>query len=217
MRDSLSINRLTDLYNFTYLSTSIRHPLELRQCMCNTNLLAKKRNKWYTIHIDMFLQKIKHIITSLHIAVVALLVTLSVLGTLNISTFARCTVSSTPVTIANIISITDPSHYPIIPNGCTGAISPESLPAILIRSYGFVSSLALNLFFFFIVWNGLLWIYSGIDNGQSAGKAKKNIQSAAIGLGLVFFAYVFVNTFVTVFVAGGEIPSIQEFFNSNIN
>jgi Type IV secretion system pilin len=165
----------------------------------------------------MFKSNLKHIFSHFHLVVMAFLLTFTLVGTLNITTQARCTVSSTPVTIANIIKITDSSHYPIIPNGCTGAISPESLPAILIRSYGFISSLGLNLFFFFIVYNGLLWIYSGIDGGQSAGKAKKNIQNAAIGLALIFFAYVFVNTFVTVFVAGGTIPSIQSFFNTNVN
>ena len=156
-------------------------------------------------------------IITLSIALFALLATVSILGSFNLSAQAEfCTVAVTKVTVTNIIAITDPSHYPLIPASCKGPISPDSLPAILIRGYGLISSLGLNLFFFFTVYNGLLWIYNGID-GQSAAKAKKNLQSGVYGLGLIFFAYIFVNTFVVLFVKGGTIPSISSFFNNTIN
>ena len=164
-----------------------------------------------------FINRLNKSLASLSIALFAVLATVSILGSFNVVTQAEfCTVAVTKVTVANIIAISDASHYPLIPSSCKGPISPESLPAILIRGYGLISSLGLNLFFFFTVYNGLLWIYNGID-GKSAAKAKQNLQSGVFGLGLIFFAYIFVNTFVTLFVQGGTIPSISSFFNNKVN
>jgi hypothetical protein len=126
-------------------------------------------------------------------------------------------VASSQTTIASIAKITDSSHYPIIPADCKGPISPSSLPGIISRAYGFISSLALNLLFFFLVYNGFLWIYSGLDNGQSAVKAKKNLQAGATGFVLILIAYIIVNTFVQLFVKEGTSLDIQSFFNTTVN
>lgn len=128
-----------------------------------------------------------------------------------------CTVPVSKTTIENIATITDPSHYPIIPASCKGPISPGSLGGIITRGYGFISSLALNLLFFFIVYNGFIWIYSGIDGGQSLVKAKRNLQSGVVGFGLILGAFIIVNTFVQLFVKNGTSLDITSFFNTNIN
>jgi hypothetical protein len=124
--------------------------------------------------------------------------------------FVPCTVKATVANITNIVSITDSSHYPIIltENNCKGAISLDSLPGILTRAYGFIASLGLNLLFFFIVYNGFMWIYSGIDNGQSLAKAKKNLFGAVTGFGLILVSFLIVNTFVTVFVSPDKVDSV---------
>lgn len=128
-----------------------------------------------------------------------------------------CTIPVSKTTIENIAKITDPSHYPIIPASCKGPISPGSLGGIITRAYGFISSLALNLLFFFIVYNGFIWIYSGIDGGQSLVKAKRNLQSGVVGFGLILGAFIIVNTFVQLFVKDGTSLDITSFFNTNIN
>ncbi|MBC7472249.1 MAG: hypothetical protein H7196_03265 [candidate division SR1 bacterium] len=128
-----------------------------------------------------------------------------------------CTIPVSKTTIGNIAKITDPSHYPIIPTDCKGPISPGSLGGIITRAYGFISSLALNLLFFFIVYNGFIWIYSGIDGGQSLANAKRNLQSGVVGFGLILGAFIIVNTFVQLFVKDGTSFDISSFFNTNIN
>jgi hypothetical protein len=167
----------------------------------------------------MKFNKIQNFFTHLKLAAVSLLLAISLFGSLNIGALAFdvCVVPASKPTFLNIASITDASHYPIIPSGCKGAISPASLPGIFTRAYGFISSLGLNLLFFYIIFSGFTWIYGGLDGGKDVAKAKKNLESAVTGFAIILLAYIIVNTFVSVFVAGGTIPTIDSFFNSKIN
>jgi hypothetical protein len=164
-------------------------------------------------------RQISKIFTKIQIVLVSLLFTFSILGTLNINTRADiCTIPTSDATITNIVTITDPSHYPIIPVGCKGPLSPASFPGIVSRSYGLISSIALNLLFFSILFNGFFWIYSGIEGGQELAKAKKNLQRSVTGFALILGTYVIVNTVVSLFVKDSVASQldIQNFFNTNI-
>jgi hypothetical protein len=179
----------------------------------------------------MINNKIKNFCIRLQFILVGLLLTFTLLGSLNLDTQAItiknpgatdngsvlegiCVVKPSKATLTNIVKITDSSHYPILPEDCTGPISPASLPGIISRAYGFITSLALNLLFFYIIYSGFMWIYGGLDGGQSVAKAKKSLESAVTGFAIILLAYVIVNTFVTLFVEGGKIQDISTFFNN---
>jgi Type IV secretion system pilin len=164
----------------------------------------------------MFYQKVSKLFTRLQFVLIAVLFVFSILGTLTVGVHAVevCTIAVTPPTFANIAKITDTSHYPIIPADCKGPISPTSLPGIITRAYGFISSLGLNLLFFYIVYCGFLWIYGGLDGGKDVAKAKKNLESAVTGFALILFAYLIVTTFVSILVDPSVNLDIQNYFKT---
>jgi hypothetical protein len=109
------------------------------------------------------------------------------------------------------------SFTPIIPKSCSGSISPINLTGIMLRGYGFLSSVVMYLFFFYVVYTGVLYAYSGM-NQSAMGQVRKNFENGLWALGLTWGAYIIVNTFVIYFIGANLDTDLNKFFTTgNIN
>jgi len=88
---------------------------------------------------------------------------------LSIPTFAAGCAGATKISITSIFNIA--SFSPVIPDTCNGAIGLDSLPGILIRGYGLMTAIVWQLSIFFLLINGILWIWGGVDE-NNVKKAK---------------------------------------------
>jgi hypothetical protein len=129
--------------------------------------------------------------------------------------------SCTPVVrleVKQLFTLT--GNFPIVPAECgisNGPISPESIPALLVRGYRFLAALVFQIFLVSIVVNSVLWIYSGID-GSAAGSAKKNMINALWAVALTFGSYIIINTvLVALGISKESTQSINNFFTTGAN
>ena len=110
---------------------------------------------------------------------------------------------------------------PIIPVNCTTTsdgyaipLSPMIAMQVIIRLFGFLCGFVFYLINFVLVYNGLMWIYGGID-GKSQVTAKRNIGDLVWALVLLLGAYVIISTIVGLIGAAQVQTDLTTFFNIN--
>jgi hypothetical protein len=133
---------------------------------------------------------------------------------ISLPTFAAGCVGATKISITSIFNIS--SFSPVIPDSCNGAIGLDSLPGILTRGYGLMTAIVWQLSIFFLLLNGILWIWNGADSNQMTG-IKKNFSKIFWALAMTLGAYIIVNTIVTILTGGKFDVSLDGFFNFNVN
>lgn len=110
---------------------------------------------------------------------------------------------------------------PIIPINCNTTsdgyaipLSPMIAMQVIIRLFGFLCGFVFYLINFVLVYNGLMWIYGGID-GKSQVTAKRNIGDLVWALVLLLGAYVIISTIVGLIGAAQVQTDLTTFFNIN--
>ncbi|MBC7406306.1 MAG: hypothetical protein H7230_02450 [Candidatus Parcubacteria bacterium] len=110
---------------------------------------------------------------------------------------------------------------PIIPTNCNTTsdgyaipLSPMIAMQVIIRLFGFLCGFVFYLINFVLVYNGLMWIYGGID-GKSQVTAKRNIGDLVWALVLLLGAYVIISTIVGLIGAAQVQTDLTTFFNIN--
>ena len=122
------------------------------------------------------------------------------------------------------IGITDifapTSFVPIIETKCSTdakgkaiPLSFEVLPYVLLRGYGFLSSLIVYIFGFILIFTGIQYSYGALDR-NSGVRAMKNIQDSVVAILLVFSTYAIINTLIIVLKVPGfaSNASLTSFF-----
>jgi hypothetical protein len=129
-------------------------------------------------------------------------------------TFAAGCAGPQKLTITDLANIQN--FAPVIPESCQGAIGFDSLPGILVRGYGLLTSIVVQLALVTLFIVGFLWILSGVDQSQTA-KYKRLFSNMVWALIMVFGAYIIVNTVVSAIGGSGINTSLDGIFEFNIN
>lgn len=122
-----------------------------------------------------------------------------------------------PLTIAALFN--PANYFPLIPVDCGTdgegnalALSIEQAPDVLLRGYGAITSLVLYFGVFYLIYAGILWIVSGVNQSER-GKALKAINTAVVSIVLVLSAHIIVNTIVIILGLGQYANmSVADFF-----
>ena len=130
-----------------------------------------------------------------------------------------CAINKTTIRLIDLPNIGN--FTPIIPINCTTTpdgfaipISPVVAVQVIVRLFGFIASFIFYLINFVLVYNGLMWVYSGFD-GKSQATAKRNIADLVWALVLLLGAYVIISTIVGLIGAGSVETDLSTFFNVN--
>ena len=130
-----------------------------------------------------------------------------------------CAINKTTIRLIDLPNIGN--FTPIIPINCTTTpdgyaipISPVVAVQVMVRLFGFLASFIFYLINFVLVYNGLMWVYSGFD-GKSQATAKRNIGDLVWALVLLLGAYVIISTIVGLIGAGSVETDLSTFFNVN--
>ena len=131
----------------------------------------------------------------------------------------ECSAETTDDGRLDVTSIFNPSNFfPLIPAECgldgekVVALSFDTLPSVLIRSFGAIASLVFYLSSFYLVWAGVLYSYGGFDASKKADAIRK-IQTAGIAIIMILSAYTITNTIVIVLGIGEYTnASVADFF-----
>jgi hypothetical protein len=131
-----------------------------------------------------------------------------------------CRINKTTIKLVDVINISN--FVPIIPNQCTTLadgsaipLSPILIPQILTRLFGFLASFVFYILTGALIFNGVLWIYGGID-GKSNATAKRNFGDLAWAFLLLLGTYTIIATIVGL-VGGSSIETdLSSYFTNNI-
>jgi len=115
------------------------------------------------------------------------------------------------ITIGSLFSPN--SFVPIIEPQCStdskGRAIPLSfdvIPYVLLRSYGFLSSLIVYLFGFILIFSGIQYSYGALD-GTSSVQALRNLKDSVVALLLVFASFAIVNTLLIILKVPGTVSN----------
>jgi hypothetical protein len=137
------------------------------------------------------------------------------------ATGGTCTITTTVIKWTSLFTIS--SFWPIVPDTCavtttaSGSVQLQALPinilpVIALRLYGFICSLAFYLLFPLFLFNGLYYIWGGVNSGQIE-TAKKNMINSFIAVCVLASFYVVVFGVISL-LGGVSKPSVNTPINT---